>query len=43
MERGAYYIAEALAVNKFLLYLNLSGTALNNEGISYLLPAVVQS
>lgn len=43
MERGAYELSEALAVNKFLIYLNLTGTALNNEGLSYLMPAIVQS
>ena len=41
MEKGAYELAEALAVNKFLLFLNLTGTAVANEGLSYLLPAIL--
>ena len=42
MERGALELAEALATNKFLLYLNLTGNAIANEGLSYILPAVAQ-
>lgn len=43
MEKGAYELAEALSVNKFLLILNLTGNAIGNEGLSYLLPAIAQS
>ena len=43
MEHGAYELAEALSVNKFLVILNLTGNAIGNEGLSYLLPAIVQS
>ena len=40
MEKGAYELAEALSVNRFLLILNLTGNAIGNEGLSYLLPAI---
>ena len=43
MEVGAYELAEALSVNKYLLILNLTGNAIGNEGLSYLLPAMAQS
>ena len=43
MEMGAYELAEALSINKYLLILNLSGNAIGNEGLSYLLPAIAQS
>ena len=43
MEHGAYQLAEALSVNKFLLILNLTGNAIGNEGLSYLLPGILQS
>ena len=41
MERGAFEIANALLANKFLIYLNLTGNAIGNEGLSYLLTAVL--
>ena len=41
MQKGAYELAEALACNKFLLILNLTGNAIGNEGLSYILPAIV--
>lgn len=40
MERGCYELSESLSENKFLLYLNLTGNAIGNEGLSYLLPAI---
>ena len=43
MEKGAYEFSQFLAVNKFLLFLNLTGNAIANEGLSYLLPAIAQS
>jgi len=43
MEKGAYELAEALSVNRFLLILNLTGNGICSEGLSYLLPAIVQS
>lgn len=43
MEQGAYELSEALAINKYLIILNLTGNAIGNEGLSYLLPAIVQS
>ena len=43
MERGSYELAEALAINKFLLILNLKGNGISDEGLSYLLPAMTQS
>ena len=43
MEHGAYELAEALSVNKYLVILNLTGNAIGNEGLSYLLPAIAQS
>jgi Ran GTPase-activating protein (RanGAP) involved in mRNA processing and transport len=43
MERGAYEISKGLAVNKFLMFLNLTGNAIANEGLSYLLPAIAMS
>ena len=42
MERGSYELSESLCENKFLLYLNLTGNAIGNEGLSYLLPAIAQ-
>ena len=42
MEKGSYELSEALATNKFLLYLNLTGNAIANEGLSYILPAICQ-
>lgn len=41
MERGAFELSEALASNYYLLILDLSGNAICNEGLSYLLPAIV--
>ena len=41
MEAGSYELAEALAVNRFLIILNLTGNAVGNDGLSYLLPAIV--
>ena len=43
MERGAYELSKALAVNKYLIILNLTDNGIRNEGLSYLLPAIVQS
>ena len=43
MHRGSYELAEALAVNKFLMILDLTGSAVGNEGLSYLFPAILQS
>ena len=43
MARGAYELSEALAVNKYLIILNLTGNGIGNEGLSYLLPAIAQS
>ena len=43
MERGAYELSRCLAVNKFLLILNLTGNAIANEGLSYILPAIDHS
>ena len=43
MERGALKLSQALAVNRFLLILNLKGNGISNEGLSYLLPAIAQS
>ena len=40
MERGAFELASALAVNKYLIFLNLTGNSIGNEGLSYLLPAI---
>lgn len=42
MERGAFEFSEALAVNRYLLILNLTGNNIGNEGLSYLLPAIVK-
>ena len=41
MERGCYELAKALPVNRFLLILDLTGNNICNEGLSYLLPAIV--
>lgn len=43
MERGAYELSQALSCNKFLLFLNLTGNAIGNEGLSYILPAIAES
>ena len=43
MERGAYELSKALAVNSNLIILNLTGNGIGNEGLSYLLPAIVQN
>ena len=43
MERGAFEFSQSLPENKFLLFLNLTGNAIANEGLSYLLPAIAQS
>ena len=43
MDMGAFELAEALSINRYLLILNLTGNAIGNEGLSYLLPAIVQS
>ena len=43
MERGSFDLSDALEMNRFILYLNLTGNAIGNEGISYILPAIAKS
>lgn len=43
MEVGALHLSQALRVNKFLTILNISGNSIGNEGLSYILVAMLEN